>query len=145
MQFKAPNDLNNLPNSHPAYPLVQDLIDRLIVNFPEDRLPIPLKLDSHSSANWTPVPPQTGRLFQVKLDSRSAATLGMDAMYVRGGTSVNVWLCGQWCPSEVDTGWWPLPRASTLLNHQKKMGGGCAAGVLILRQGSRGGVGITGA
>ena len=37
LQFKAPNDLNNLPHSHPAYPLVQDLINRLIVHFPEDR------------------------------------------------------------------------------------------------------------
>jgi hypothetical protein len=37
LQFKAPQDLNNLPDSHPAYPLVQDLINRLIVNFPEDR------------------------------------------------------------------------------------------------------------
>jgi len=40
------------------------------------RVPIPPKLDSHSSANWTPDPPQTGRLFQVKLDSRSEATRG---------------------------------------------------------------------
>ena len=26
-----------MPNSHPAYPLVEDLINRLIINFPEDR------------------------------------------------------------------------------------------------------------
>ena len=32
------------------------------------------KLDSHSSANWTPVPCQTGHLFHVKLD-----TLGVTA------------------------------------------------------------------
>jgi len=37
LQFKAPNDLSNLPDSHPAYSLVEDLINRLIVNFPEDR------------------------------------------------------------------------------------------------------------
>ena len=55
----------------------------LTIDLPvEGLLPIPLKLDSHSSANWTPVPPQTGRLFQVKLDSRSEATLGVDAIYV---------------------------------------------------------------
>jgi len=37
LQFKAPYDLNHLPDSHPAYPLVQDLINRLIVNFLEER------------------------------------------------------------------------------------------------------------
>ena len=57
-------------------------------------LPIPPKVDSHSSANWTPDPPQTGRLFQVKLDSRSEATLGVDAIYVLWVTSVNVGLRG---------------------------------------------------
>ncbi len=57
-------------------------------------LPIPPKVDSHSSANWTPDPPQTGRLFQVKLDSRSEATLGVDVIYVLWVTSVNVGLRG---------------------------------------------------
>ena len=37
LQFKAPQDLDYLPDSHPAYPLVQDLINRLIVNYREDR------------------------------------------------------------------------------------------------------------
>ena len=32
LQFKAPQDLNYLPNSHPAYPLVQYMIDRLTAN-----------------------------------------------------------------------------------------------------------------
>ena len=41
-------------------------------------------------ANWTPVPPQTGRLFQAKLDSRSEATRGGDAVYAVMGSSVNV-------------------------------------------------------
>ena len=35
LQFKAPNDLHTLPDSHPAYPLVEDLINRLIVHFQE--------------------------------------------------------------------------------------------------------------
>jgi hypothetical protein len=55
-------------------------------------LPIPPKLDSHSSANWTPDPPQAGRLFQRKLDSRSEATHGVDAVYALRVTSVNVGL-----------------------------------------------------
>jgi len=55
-------------------------------------LPIPPKLDSHSSANWTPNPPQTGRLFQAKLDSRSEATHGVDAVYALRVTSVNLQL-----------------------------------------------------
>lgn len=37
LQFKAPQDLDSLPDSHPAYSLVQELINHLIVNFPEDR------------------------------------------------------------------------------------------------------------
>ena len=37
LQFKSTNDLNNLTDCHPAYPLVQDLINRLIINFLEDR------------------------------------------------------------------------------------------------------------
>ena len=28
LQFKAPNDLHTLSNSHPAYPLVQDLVSQ---------------------------------------------------------------------------------------------------------------------
>jgi len=57
-------------------------------------LPIPPKVDSHSSANWTPDPSQTGRLFQVKLDGRSEATLGVATIYARRVTSVNVGLGG---------------------------------------------------
>ena len=59
-------------------------------------MPIPPKLDSHSSANWTPDPPQTGRLFQRKLDSRSEATHGVDAVYALRVTSVNVGLSRHW-------------------------------------------------
>ena len=51
---------------------------------------IPRKLDSRSTANWTPVPPQTGHLFQAKLDSRSEATRGGDAVYAVMGSSVNL-------------------------------------------------------
>jgi len=57
-------------------------------------MPIPPKVDSHSSANWTPDPSQTGRLFQVKLDGRSEATLGVATIYARRVTSVNVGLGG---------------------------------------------------
>ena len=32
-QFKAPRDLHNLSPSHPAYPRIKDLIDRLIINY----------------------------------------------------------------------------------------------------------------
>jgi hypothetical protein len=61
---------------------------------------IPLKLDSPSSANWTPDPPQTGRLFQVKLDSWSEATRGVDAVYALRVTSVNLGLrCHRGRPS----------------------------------------------
>jgi len=59
-------------------------------------MPIPPKLDSHSSANWTPDPPQTGRLFQRKLDSRSEATHGVDAVYALRVTSVNAGLSRHW-------------------------------------------------
>ena len=34
------------------------------------------KLDSHSSANWTPVPCQTGHLFQAKLDTMGVTARG---------------------------------------------------------------------
>ena len=74
-----------------------DLILRVLGQLPGRAvylLPIPPKVDSHSSANWTPDPPQTGRLFQVKLDSRSEATLGVDVIYVLWVTSVNVGLRG---------------------------------------------------
>jgi hypothetical protein len=62
----------------------------------EHGVPIPPKLDSHSSANWTPDPPQTGRLFQVKRDRRSEATHGVDAIYALRVTSVNVGLSRHW-------------------------------------------------
>ncbi len=63
-------------------------------NTQDSYMPIPPKLDSHSSANWTLNPPQTGRLFQAKLDSRSEATHGVDAVYALRVTSVNVGLRG---------------------------------------------------
>lgn len=34
---KPHRDLDSLPNSHPAYSLVEDLINRLIINLPEQR------------------------------------------------------------------------------------------------------------
>ena len=36
LQLRAPDDLHTLPDSHSAYPLVRDLINRLIANFPKD-------------------------------------------------------------------------------------------------------------
>jgi hypothetical protein len=36
LQFKAPEDLHTLPDSHLVYLLVEDLVNRLIVHFPED-------------------------------------------------------------------------------------------------------------
>jgi len=44
--------------------------------------------------NRTPDPPQSGRLFQTKLESRSEATHGVDAVYALRVTSVNVGLRG---------------------------------------------------
>ena len=37
LQFKHPHDLKQLPESHPAYPLIKDLVERLIVDFPHHR------------------------------------------------------------------------------------------------------------
>ncbi len=37
LQFKCPHDLKQLPESDPAYPLVKDLVARLIVDFPPGR------------------------------------------------------------------------------------------------------------
>ena len=37
LQFKHPHDLKQLPDAHPAYPLVKDLVARLIVDFPPGR------------------------------------------------------------------------------------------------------------
>jgi len=34
--IQSPKDLESLPDSHSAYPLVEDLINRLIIYFPED-------------------------------------------------------------------------------------------------------------
>jgi hypothetical protein len=33
LQFKGPADLKHLPASHPAYPRIKDLVDRLIVDY----------------------------------------------------------------------------------------------------------------
>ncbi len=33
LQFKAHDDLNSLSLTHPAYPRIKDLIDRLIINY----------------------------------------------------------------------------------------------------------------
>lgn len=82
------------PDAHPNLSVCPwyDRLDDL--DMQQWAVPIPPKVDSHSSANWTPDPPQTGRLFQVKLDSRSEATLGVDVIYVLWVTSVNVGLRG---------------------------------------------------
>jgi len=32
LQFKSPTDLKQLPEAHPAYPLIKDLVARLIVD-----------------------------------------------------------------------------------------------------------------
>ena len=37
LQFKHPHDLKQLPETHAAYPLVKDLVARLIVDFPPGR------------------------------------------------------------------------------------------------------------
>jgi hypothetical protein len=37
LQFKHPHDLKQLPEAHPAYPLIKDLVARLIVDFPPGR------------------------------------------------------------------------------------------------------------
>ncbi len=37
LQFKHPDDLKQLPEAHPAYPLIKDLVARLIVDFPPGR------------------------------------------------------------------------------------------------------------
>ncbi len=37
LQFKHPHDLKQLPETHPAYPLIKDLVARLIVDFPPGR------------------------------------------------------------------------------------------------------------
>ena len=33
LHFKHPHDLKQLPESHPAYPIIKDLVDRLIVDY----------------------------------------------------------------------------------------------------------------
>ena len=33
LQFKHPHDLKQLPEAHPVYPLVKDLVERLIVDY----------------------------------------------------------------------------------------------------------------
>ena len=37
LQFKRPHDLKQLPKAHPAYPIIKDLVARLIVDFPPGR------------------------------------------------------------------------------------------------------------
>ena len=94
---------------------------------------IPRKLDSRSTANWTPVPPQTGRLFQVKLDRRSEAPRGGDAVYAVMGPAVNA----RWrVPVLVGVGRGP----SGGRRNVEKVHCCCAAGVLSQRCGPRGAV-----
>ena len=52
LQFKGPQDIESLPDSHPAFPLVQDLINRLIINFPEDRPYYPHWVVSDKPLHW---------------------------------------------------------------------------------------------
>jgi hypothetical protein len=33
LHFKSPTDLKQLPEAHPAYPIVKDLVERLIVDY----------------------------------------------------------------------------------------------------------------
>ncbi|MCC7278289.1 MAG: hypothetical protein IT487_08230 [Chromatiaceae bacterium] len=37
LQFKHPHDLKQLPEAHPPYPIIKDLVARLIVDFPPRR------------------------------------------------------------------------------------------------------------
>jgi hypothetical protein len=37
LHFKSPIDLKQLPEAHPAYPLIKYLVERLIVDFPPGR------------------------------------------------------------------------------------------------------------
>ena len=37
LHFKSTTDLKQLPETHPAYPLIKDLVERLIVEFPPGR------------------------------------------------------------------------------------------------------------
>jgi hypothetical protein len=37
LQFKHPHDLKQLPEVHAAYPIIKDLVERLIVDFPPHR------------------------------------------------------------------------------------------------------------
>ena len=37
LQFKHPHDLKQLPEAHPAYLIIKDLVERLIVDFPPGR------------------------------------------------------------------------------------------------------------
>ena len=37
LHFKSTADLKQLPESHPAYPIIKDLVERLIVDFPPGR------------------------------------------------------------------------------------------------------------
>ncbi len=37
LNFKSTTDLKQLPESHPAYHLIKDLVEWLIVDFPPDR------------------------------------------------------------------------------------------------------------
>ena len=83
---------------------------RHFLHLPRRKLRIPRKLDSRSTANWTPVPPQTGRLFQAQLDRRSEATRGGDAVYsvmvppsMRGCSSGPGWRSGWRHPATVTT------------------------------------------
>jgi hypothetical protein len=84
-------------------------------------------------ANWTAVPPQTGRLFQVKLDSRSDAPRGGDAVYAVMGSAVNA----RWrVPVLVGVG----RRPSGGRRNVEKVDCCCAAGVLSQLRGPRGAV-----
>ncbi len=47
LQFKHPHDLKQLPETHPAYPIVRDLVARLIINFP------PGRADDPEDDSWT--------------------------------------------------------------------------------------------
>ncbi len=59
-------------------------------------------------ANWTPIPAQAGHPFHANLDRRSEATRGVDVVYARVGSSVNLgWIFRRGSPARLrGWAWW---------------------------------------
>ncbi len=56
LQFKCPHDLKQLPEAHPAYPLIKDLVERLIVDYPPPGVisaQLPLPYPTLPETAWT--------------------------------------------------------------------------------------------